>query len=99
MKEDKLIGYVLTNKIGNEISEFACVNKEDILKVVKAYMQYADVEWVHIATPEYDLDLNASLGIFAENYVIETCDMYKIGRASCRERVKISVVYVLLDEK
>ncbi|MFC5466983.1 GNAT family N-acetyltransferase [Lederbergia graminis] len=78
MKEDKLIGYVLTNKKGNEISEFACVNKEDILKVVKAYIQYADVEWVHITTPEYDLDLNASLGRFAENYVIETCDMYNI---------------------
>lgn len=78
LDKDKLIGYLVVNKAGDEISEFAMENTEDIARTIKAYMGYSKAERISICTPEYDMALNATLGSLAEDYVIETSDMYHI---------------------
>lgn len=74
----KLIGYLIVNEAGDEISEFAMENKDDISRTIKAYMVYSRAERISIFTPEYDIYLNTTLGSLAEDYVIETSDMYHI---------------------
>lgn len=78
LDQGHLIGYLILNEAGDEISEFAMKNTEDILRTIKAYMVYSRAERISIYTPEYDIPLNTTLGIIAEYYVIETSDMYHI---------------------
>ncbi|MBD3922527.1 GNAT family N-acetyltransferase [Paenibacillus sp. PR3] len=74
----ELIGYLLVNHEGNEISEIAMEHQDDIVRTIKAYMVKRSVERVTIYSPEYDTALNRRLGEFAEDYAIETSDMYNI---------------------
>ncbi|WP_255570159.1 GNAT family N-acetyltransferase [Cohnella sp. CFH 77786] len=74
----KLIGYFLVNDTGDEISEIAMENTGDISRAIKAYMAHIGKGRVVIYAPEYETSLNAALGSFAEDFVIETSDMYNI---------------------
>ncbi|KGE17296.1 GNAT family N-acetyltransferase [Paenibacillus wynnii] len=78
LENGKLIGYLIVNEAGDEISECAMKNTDDISRTIKAYMVYSRAERVSIYTPEYDIPLNTTLGSIAEDYVIETSDMYNI---------------------
>ncbi|MRN51481.1 GNAT family N-acetyltransferase [Paenibacillus monticola] len=78
LDKDQLIGYLIVNEAGDEISEFAMENTDDISRTIKAYRAYSSAEQISIYTPEYDIPLNMTLGSIAENYVIETSDMYHI---------------------
>jgi predicted N-acetyltransferase YhbS len=78
LDKGKLIGYLIANEAGDEISEFAMINTDDISRTIKAYMVYSGVKMISVCTPEYDICLNATLGSIAEDYVIETSDMYHI---------------------
>lgn len=78
LDKGKLIGYLIVNEAGDEISEFAMKNTDDISRTIKAYMVYSRAERISIYTPEYDISLNTTLGSIAEDYVIETSDMYHI---------------------
>jgi predicted N-acetyltransferase YhbS len=74
----RLIGYLLANHAGDEISEFALENTDAISRTIKAYMAHIGNERISIYAPEYETALNATLGRFAEDFVIETSDMYHI---------------------
>ncbi|WP_342416084.1 GNAT family N-acetyltransferase [Paenibacillus sp. FSL R10-2782] len=78
LDKGKLIGYLIVNEAGDEISEFAMENTDDISRTIKAYMVYSRAERISVYTPEYDIPLNTTLGSIAEDYVIETSDMYHI---------------------
>ncbi|ULO07646.1 GNAT family N-acetyltransferase [Paenibacillus sp. 19GGS1-52] len=78
LDKGKLIGYLIVNEAGDEISEFAMANADDISRTIKAYRAYSGAERITIYTPEYDIPLNRTLGSIAEDYVIETSDMYHI---------------------
>ncbi|MGN7761373.1 GNAT family N-acetyltransferase [Paenibacillus sp. 22594] len=78
LDKGKLIGYLIVNEAGDEISEFAMANADDIARTIKAYMGYSRAERITIYTPEYDISLNKVLGSMADDYVIETSDMYHI---------------------
>lgn len=78
LKHGKLLGYLVANKEGNEISEMALEHPDDILYTVKAYMAHHDMERITIYSPDYDTALNACLGELAESCVIEESDMYHI---------------------
>jgi len=78
LDQGKLIGYLIVNKAGDEIAEFAMENTDDIARTLKAYMGYSRAKRVAIDTPEYERAMNATLGSIAEDYVIETSDMYHI---------------------
>ncbi|MFD0670015.1 GNAT family N-acetyltransferase [Cohnella sp. GCM10027633] len=78
LDDDKLIGYVIANDKGDEISEFAIEDQSDITRTIKAYMKHAGADRISILVPEYDTALNAILGGFAEIYTIETVNMYRI---------------------
>ncbi|WP_308637120.1 GNAT family N-acetyltransferase [Paenibacillus silvisoli] len=75
---DKLIGYLVVSKTGKEITELAMSHAEDIPRAVKAYLAHSGTDWLAVFAPEYETELNASLSAFAENYAIETSDMYHI---------------------
>ncbi|SDX55969.1 GNAT family N-acetyltransferase [Paenibacillus sp. CF384] len=75
---DKLIGYIILNKEGNEITEIAMENVNDVPRAIKGYLAHAGQEWIAVFAPDYETELNASLSSFAENYVIGTSDMYHI---------------------
>nr|WP_170312292.1 GNAT family N-acetyltransferase [Paenibacillus sacheonensis] len=75
---DRLIGYVVASKTGKEINELAMANTEDIPRAIKAYLAHSGEDWISILAPEYETELNACLSRFAENYTIETSDMYHI---------------------
>ncbi|KAJ3198230.1 hypothetical protein HK101_007751 [Irineochytrium annulatum] len=78
LDQGKLIGYLIVNETGDEISEFALENAADISRTIKAYMVHSRSDRISIFTPEYDIPLNTTLGNIAEDYVIETSDMYHI---------------------
>ncbi|WP_231594136.1 hypothetical protein [Paenibacillus algorifonticola] len=78
LDKGKLIGYVIVNEAGDEMSELEMENTDDISRTIKAYMGYSKAERISIYTPEYDISLNTMLGSMAEDYVIETSDMYHI---------------------
>jgi len=78
LDKGKLIGYLIVNEAGDEISEFAMKNTDDISRTIKGYMGYSRAERISILTPEYEISLNMILGSMAEDYVIETSDMYHI---------------------
>jgi lysophospholipase L1-like esterase/predicted N-acetyltransferase YhbS len=78
LDSERLIGYILTDQAGEEISEFALENTDDISRTIKAYMAHIGTERISIYAPEYEIALNAALGSFAEDFVIETSDMYHI---------------------
>ncbi|MBT2284952.1 hypothetical protein J7E78_15530 [Paenibacillus polymyxa] len=50
----------------------------DISRTIKAYMLHSRTDRISIFTREYDIPLNTTLGNIAEDYVIETLDMYHI---------------------
>ncbi len=77
-RDGSLIGYILANEAGDEISEFAMDNADDIARTVKAYMAYRGTERIVIYAPEYEIPLNVALGRIAEDFIIETSDMYHI---------------------
>ncbi|MNW55249.1 hypothetical protein D3C74_328970 [compost metagenome] len=78
LDQGNLIGYLIVNETGDEISEFALENAADISRTIKAYMVHSRTDRISIFTPEYDIPLNTTLGNIAEDYVIETSDMYHI---------------------
>ncbi|WP_373231224.1 GNAT family N-acetyltransferase [Cohnella sp.] len=78
MEKGRLIGYLIANQAGDDISEISMENTEDILRTIKAYLAHIGSEQIVIYAPEYDASLNASLGSFAEDFIIETSDMYNI---------------------
>jgi predicted N-acetyltransferase YhbS len=78
LDQDKLIGYLVVNQAGDEIAEIGLVDMKDVSRVIKAYWAHAQVERLSIYMPEYEAALNADLGSFAEDYVVETSDMYNI---------------------
>ncbi|ETT48545.1 acetyltransferase [Paenibacillus sp. FSL R7-269] len=78
LDQDKLIGYLVVNEAGDEVSEFAVEQPGDIARTLKAYREYSGVERITVDTPEYDLPLNTVLGSIAEDFVIENSDMYHI---------------------
>lgn len=78
LEEGRLIGYLLLNKEGNEISELAMEHPDQIVRALKAYMVNQEVWRVTVYSPDYDSALNARLGELAEDCVIETSDMYNI---------------------
>ncbi|WP_435164953.1 GNAT family N-acetyltransferase [Paenibacillus glycanilyticus] len=78
LENGKLIGYLITNQEGDDISEIALENTEDLSRTIKAYLAYSGKERIVIYTPEYEASLNAVLGSFAEDFVIENSDMYNI---------------------
>lgn len=78
LDEGKLIGYLIVNEAGDDISELAMADADDIARTIKAYRAYSGAERISIHTPEYDVPLNRTLGGIAEDYVIETSDMYHI---------------------
>ncbi|MDO7906239.1 GNAT family N-acetyltransferase [Paenibacillus sp. JX-17] len=78
VNQGKLTGYLIVNGAGDEISEFALENADHISLTIKAYMGYSRAKRIAIVTPEYDVPLNNTLGSIAEDYVIETSDMYHI---------------------
>ncbi|WP_225446443.1 GNAT family N-acetyltransferase [Paenibacillus rhizovicinus] len=78
LDEGRLIGYLVVGKTGKEITEFAMENADDIPRAMKAYLAHAGTDWLSVLAPEYETELNASLSRFAENYAIETSDMYHI---------------------
>jgi hypothetical protein len=78
LEEGKLIGYLLVNDEGNEISEFAMEHPDDMMRSIKAYMANRHLEQVTIYSPDYDAALNRRLGELAEDCAIETSDMYNI---------------------
>ncbi|OBR64140.1 hypothetical protein A7K91_16115 [Paenibacillus oryzae] len=73
-----LIGYLVVNEKGDEISEFAMINAGDILRTIKAYREHSKADRISVYTPEYENSLNEILGSITEDYVIETSDMYHI---------------------
>ncbi len=78
LEKGRLIGYLIANQAGDDISEIALENKEDILRTIKAYLAHIGAERIVIYAPEYDASLNAKLGSFAEDFIIETSGMYNI---------------------
>lgn len=78
LDKGKLIGYLIVNEAGDEISEFAIKNTDDISRTIKAYRGYSGAEQITVYAPEYEVSLNTTLGSIAEDYVIETSDMYHI---------------------
>ncbi|PWV95900.1 acetyltransferase (GNAT) family protein [Paenibacillus cellulosilyticus] len=78
LEAGRLIGYLLVNKEGNEISELALEHPDQIVRTIKAYMANQEVWRVTVNSPDYDKALNAQLGELAEECVIETSDMYNI---------------------
>lgn len=78
LDHDKLIGYLVVNEAGNEVSEFTVKQPGDIARTLKAYREYSGAERITVETPEYDLPLNTVLGSIAEDFVIENSDMYHI---------------------
>ncbi|RUS45136.1 GNAT family N-acetyltransferase [Cohnella sp. AR92] len=74
----RLIGYLLASQAGDEISELAMDHAEDIPRALKAYLAHKGTDRVAIHAPEYDASLNAALGAIAEDFAIETSDMYHI---------------------
>lgn len=78
LEKGRLIGYMIANQAGDEISEIAMENTEDLLRTIKAYLAHTGTDRIVIYAPEYDVSLNTSLGSFAEDFVIETSDMYNI---------------------
>ncbi|WP_238649515.1 GNAT family N-acetyltransferase [Paenibacillus piscarius] len=78
LDQDKLIGYLVVNEAGNEVSEFAVEQPGDIARTLKAYMDYSSNAPLTMCAPEYELPLNAALGSIAEEIVIENSDMYHI---------------------
>ncbi|SEO81157.1 GNAT family N-acetyltransferase [Paenibacillus sp. OV219] len=78
LDKEKLIGYLVVSKTGKEITELAMANTADIPRAVKAYLSHSGADWIAVYAPEYETELNASLSSFAENYAIETSDMYHI---------------------
>lgn len=78
LEDDKLIGYMVVSKTGKEITELAMEKSADISRAIKAYLAHSGAEWIAVFAPEYETELNASLSSFAENYAIETSDMYHI---------------------
>ena len=75
---ERLIGYVVVSKTGKEITELAMENADDIPRAIKAYLAHSGADWISVLVPEYETELNASLSRFAENYAIETSDMFHI---------------------
>ncbi|AZN39016.1 GNAT family N-acetyltransferase [Paenibacillus albus] len=78
LEKDKLIGYLVASKTGKEITELAMADAADIPRAVKAYLAHSGADWIAVFAPEYETELNASLSSFAENYAVETSDMYHI---------------------
>lgn len=78
LEKGRLVGYIVTNHEGDDISEIALENSEDLPRTIKAYLAHTSKERIVIHTPEYEASLNASLGSFAEDFVIETSDMYNM---------------------
>ncbi|REE83888.1 putative acetyltransferase [Paenibacillus taihuensis] len=78
LEDDKLIGYLVVSKTGKELTELAMERAADIPRAIKAYLAHSGADWIAVFAPEYDTELNASLSSFAENYTIETSDMYNI---------------------
>ncbi|WP_240548515.1 GNAT family N-acetyltransferase [Paenibacillus lignilyticus] len=75
---DKLIGYIVVNKAGNEVTELAMADVNDVPRAIKGYLAHSGQEWIAVFAPEYETELNASLSSFAENYAIGTSDSYHI---------------------
>lgn len=78
LEKGRLIGYIIGNHEGDDISEIALENSEDLSRTIKAYLAHTGKERIVVYTPEYEASLNASLGSIAEDFVIETSDMYNI---------------------
>ncbi|RAP73374.1 GNAT family N-acetyltransferase [Paenibacillus montanisoli] len=78
LDEDKLIGYLVVNKTGDQITELAMEHANDIPRAIKAYLAHSSSDWISVLVPEYETEMNESLSRFAENYAIETADMYHI---------------------
>ncbi|WP_379155741.1 GNAT family N-acetyltransferase [Paenibacillus sp. sgz5001063] len=78
LDKDRLIGYMIVNGTGDEVSELMMEVTSDIERTVKAYMKHMGIDRITIRTSDYDTALNPSLGKFAEEYVIEPAHMYNI---------------------
>ncbi|GMK41873.1 hypothetical protein PCCS19_49320 [Paenibacillus sp. CCS19] len=78
VEEGRLIGYLLVDQEGGEISELAMEHSDHITRTIKAYMAHRELGRVTVYSPDYDTALNAQLGELAEDCAIETSDMYNI---------------------
>lgn len=78
LDEGRLIGYMIVNGTGDEVSELIMEDTNDIVRTVKAYVKHLGRERITIRTSDYDTALNSSLCKFAEEYVIEPAHMYNI---------------------
>ncbi|MGO4111164.1 GNAT family N-acetyltransferase [Paenibacillus sp. YAF4_2] len=76
--EDTLIGYLVKDHSGTVISELSVTSAEDIRKIMKAYFDTYAIDQVRISLPEYEMESNAVLSVFAENYKTEASNMYNI---------------------
>ena len=77
MDGEKRIGYLVTNKEGNSVSEIALENAGDIARTAKAYVLRTGGR-VTFTAPECDAPLNACLCGFAEEHITEPSAMYNI---------------------
>jgi predicted N-acetyltransferase YhbS len=78
LEEGKLIGYLTTNKTGDEISELALGNADDAKRVIKAYIEDIRADRILIYAPKYEILLNSGISSFAEDCTVEASDMFNI---------------------
>lgn len=78
LKNGALIGYIISDASGEEISEFAVLSLSYIKPVVKAYFAWKQCGHISIHVPDYERKVNEILGEFAERYEIDYDCMYHI---------------------
>lgn len=78
IKDGELVGYMITDTSGTTISEFALTSFADTKPVIKAYFGFMKCDRISVIVPDYEKELNADLGEFAEQCIVDGDCMYNI---------------------
>ena len=78
LKNDNIIGYLLSSNENNDISEFVLTDYKNTKKVIKAFFETYKIDKTVVVLPQYETELHMELSSFAESYRMIPCCMFNI---------------------